>query len=96
MNKSMVFVVVLASVFSYSVFADDQQDVSVDIKTGNVSTIAIGEGANAEVNLGVVSSDNGDCTHIKIEHGDLKRLAIGKQARASIQLPANQNDCLGH
>lgn len=95
MNKTRLFytaLLILAWV-GHNACAE-KGDVSVDIKTGNISTLAIGDDANASVSIGGIPStiQNG-CTQIHIEHGNLKRIAIGKNANASIQLPDNQNTC---
>jgi hypothetical protein len=88
--------ILMISVTAAGLTPAEEQTTSVRVRTGNISTLAVGEGANASVNLGglPVQSRNA-CGKINVEHGDIQRIALGNNATVTVEFPEISFTCKG-
>lgn len=72
--------VILFGILSMSALAQEQQavpDSNIEIKAGNIVSIAIGEDASASVVIGVTDVDSNEAD-VHLEIGDIFRAAFGE------------------
>lgn len=89
--KVKVWLVALGAL-SVSAVAQEQQassNANIEIKAGNIVSIAAGKDASAGVSIGVTPADMNE-NDIRLEIGDIFRAAFGDSAEAVIQLPATE------
>jgi hypothetical protein len=65
-----------------------EQPAPAKVKTGNLSTVAIGRGAKASINVGGYPMQvSGGRSRVTIERGDIHEISIGEGASASVDIP---------
>lgn len=87
MKKYIIFF--LLSYLPILVFAQEelQRNSSIQIKAGNLVSIAVGKDSQSSIAIGVVGNPSTTNTSIQMNIGNIFRAAFGEGAQASIQLP---------
>lgn len=69
-------------------------DVKVRVSTGDVTTVAVGDNATSQINLGGLPNYNGKgCTKTNVNIGNILKFAVGRNAKANIDIPDPTTHC---
>ncbi len=88
MNASILFYALCClSLSAVAQEPETQTNSNIDLKAGNLVSIAVGKDSQSSIAIGVVGNPSTINTTIQMNIGNIFRAAFGEGAQAIIQLP---------
>ncbi len=96
MNHYSIKILIFASLLGLAApavaFADNG-DVKVRVSTGDVTSVAVGDNATSQINLGGLPSNGKGCSKVNVNVGNILKFAVGRNAKATIDIPGHATHC---